>query len=618
MGFQSAIEESNDITNGMENERRKNGHQKGYKNSHQKGDQKGGQEGDQKMGQKNGQKNDQKGGQKNGQKRDKKDGQKNDRQDDHTNEEKVAQEMKATSRQNHRMNPLGGSTRRIRNEKYSTEKTKKHYLDNVDKTLQKRNIDCVSYVYKNMNDETTSKTAANSVKFGGGESRVDVVRKMLLFEKRPKKNVTIGANRSSAATGDDCPCSKEDENVQSIIYSTFINTKLRQTQNHATETISKPQKGKLAKQAPGSGGKDKKGNYTSSGQRFYAKQSQVNPDGIKQSVDAYRQNLISVVKKIVCTDKSQQITESNEELRNLQNDGTFFYEKIISDREKKKKVNYTQTSTLYQEEEIKSFAKYMAKQIVNEATIQLTYEENVKAMEQKEKTVQLNHQQNVQTYSHLTNFQRDNLEVMADGTQLSRCLHIFSKINTFGLSGSLINSLLRKNVQEVKEQNSRSQIEWNNQVTKHLLKNTIAFIATEKIVSYIAEELIEDCILNFFRMDKRDSDILINNMEDHNISLYDRRRMESGHFNFVLSNDNLNVNIPVRVKKHMNLEDIVIMIKNHIKKKQTFLLKEYKLDFLCIRDGTRDITSIHDLLSSEANHFTICLNKKEGEAIPTP
>ncbi|GAB65045.1 hypothetical protein PCYB_042490 [Plasmodium cynomolgi strain B] len=507
------------------------------------------------------------------------------------------------------------------NETHFRDKKKKHYLDNVDKTLEKNNIDCVSYVYKNMNDQTTcSKSAANSLKFGGGEGRVDAVRQMLLFEKRPKKNVTIGASRSRASTGGDGPCAKDDETVQSIIYSTFINTKLRQTHKHATETVSKhPQKGRLAKEIPS--GKNKKGNYANRGQRFHAKRSEVNLDGTNQTVDAYKLNLTSGVTKSVCTDKCVQITESNVELKNLTNDGTFLYEQIISERERKKKESYTQTSTLYQQEEIKSFAKYMTKQILNEATIQLTYEENVKAMEHKKKAVQLNHQQNEQMYSHLTDFQRDNLGVMADGAELSRCLHIFSKINTFGLSGSLINSILKKNVEAAKEQNqgqnSRGQIEWHNQVTKHLLKNTIAFVATEKIVSYIAEELIEDCILNFFRMDKRDVDILTANLEDHNICLYERRRMEGGHFNFVLSNGNLNVNIPVRVKKHMSLEDLLQMIKNHIKKKLKFLRKEYKLDCLCIRDGTRNIASIHELLSSESNHFTICLNKKEGEVIPT-
>ncbi|ANQ06333.1 Uncharacterized protein PCOAH_00008440 [Plasmodium coatneyi] len=619
MGFHSAAEESSDLTIGKNDERRKNGHQEGDQKGGEKGSQKGGQKGSQKNHQKGGQKGDPEGHQKG----DEKGGQKNDLHDERKNEAKVTQRMKTTSRQSHRVKPPGGSTTKMPNETDFRERTKKHYLDNVDKTLQKRNIDCVSYVYKNMNDQTTSKNATNRVKFGGGEGRVDAVRKMLLFEKRPKKNVTIGASRScsSAATGDDGSCSKDDETVQSIIYSTFVNTKLRQTQNHATETNSKPKKGKLAKQAPGAGGKNKTRTYTNSGQRFHAKQSEVNPDGTKQTVDAYRENLTAAVKKIVYTDKSVEITESNEELKNLSNDGTFLYEQVISEREKKKKVNYTQTSTLYQEEEIKIFAKYMAKQIVNEATIQLTYEENVKAMEQKEKAVQLNHQKNMQTYSHLTDFQRDNLGVMADGAELSRCLHIFSKINTFGVSGNLINSLLRKNVEEVKEQNhgpnNRGQIEWHNQVTKHLLKNTIAFVATEKIVSYIAEELIEDCILNFFRMDKRDVDILSANLDDHNISLYERRRMESGHFNFVLSSGNLNVNIPVHVKKHMSLEDLLRMIKNHIKKKQNFLLKEYKLDFLCIRDGTRNISSIHDLLSSESNQFTICLNKKEGEVIPT-
>ncbi|KJP89058.1 hypothetical protein AK88_01351 [Plasmodium fragile] len=612
MGLQGAAGESIDLTTGKDNEGGKNGHKKGDK----KGDQKGGEKGHQKGGQEGGQKGDPEGHQKGGQKDGQKDGHKNGR----NNEAKVAQGMRENSRQRHKVKRLGTTTTSMPNETHIREKTKKHYLDNVDKTLQKSNIDCVSYVYKNMNDQTTSKNMNRCVKFGGGEDRVDAVRQMLLLEKRPKKNVIIGASRSSgAATGGDGPCAKDDETVQSIIYSTFINTTLRQPHNHAADKVNKPPKGEITKRAPE--GKNKKENYIISGKKFYAKPSEVNPTGTSQTVDAYIQNLTSPVKKILCSDKSIQITESNQELKNLTNDGTFLYEQIISERERKKKVSYTQTSPIYQEEEIKRFSKYMTKQIVNEATIQLTYEENVKAMEHKKTDVQLNHEQNVQTYSHLTDFQRDNLGVMADGAELSRCLHIFNKINTFGLSGSLINSIVRKNVQEVKEQNhgqnNRSQIEWRNQVTKHLLKNTIAFIATEKIVSYIAEELLEDCILKFFRKDKREVDTLIANMEDHNISLYERRRMEGGHFNFVLSNGNLNMNIPVRVKKHMSLEDLLRMIKNRIKKKQNFLLKEYKLDFLCIRDGTRNIASIHELLSSESNHFTICLNNKEGEVIPT-
>ncbi|KNA01302.1 hypothetical protein PVNG_04503 [Plasmodium vivax North Korean] len=535
------------------------------------------------------------------------------------------------------------------NETHDRGKTKKHHLDNVEKTLQKSNVDCVSYVYKNMNDQTTSKNVASSIKLGGGEGRVDAVRKMLLFEKRPKKNVTIGASRTSAATGGDGPCAKDDETVHSLILSTFINTKLRQTHNHAGEAVNRPKKVKLAKQPPG--GNNKKGEYAKRGERLHAIRSEVTPASTHQTADAYRQNLTAEVTKVICTHKDVQITETDEELKNLKNDGTFLYEQVISEREKKKKVNSTQTSPLYQEDEIKCFAKYMAKQIVNEATIQLTYEENVKAMEDKKKAVQLNHRRNLQTYSHLTDFQRDNLGVLADGAELSsrlftlgkintfglsgslikslvrknveaakeqvRCLHILGKINTFGLSGSLIKSLVRKNVEAAKEQNKRDQIEWNNDVIKNLLKNTIAFVATEKIVSFIAEELIEDCVLNFCRLDKRDVDILRANLEENKISLYERRRMEGGHFNFVLSNGNLHVNIPLRVGKHTSLEDLLRRIKNHIKKEMNFLRKEYKLDCLCIRDGTRSIASIHELLSSESCHFTICLNRKEGEVLPT-
>ncbi|EUD66859.1 hypothetical protein C922_02844 [Plasmodium inui San Antonio 1] len=625
MALQKEAEKSSDLTSGKDDERRKHGKQEGDQKDNQEGDQEGGQKGDQKGGQKR----DQKGGKKDGQKGREKNGQKDGEKYGEEGHQKDGQKINQKGNQkndrqgdcrgnpmkSHRVKPSGGTTKRVPDEAPFIEKTRKHYLDNVNKTLHKRDINCVSYVYKNMNDRTTSKNVPNSVKLGGAEDRVDAVRQMLFFEKQPRKNRTIGASGTSAVTGAEAPCAKDDETVQSIIYSTFINTNWRQTQNHAAETVKKPPKGKLPKRPPE--GKDKKGNYASSGKRFYAKGSEVNPPGTNQSVDAYRGNLTAPVTTIVCTNKSVQITESNEQLKNLKNDGTFLYEQIISEKERKKKERYTQTSSLYQAEEIRRFAKYLTKQIVNEATIQLTYEENVKAMEQKKKAVQLIHLQNVQTYSHLTDFQRDNLGVMADGAELFRCLDIFNKINIFGLSGSLINSIVRKNVQSAKEQNNRAQIEWHNQVTKNLLKNTIAFVATEKIVSYIAEELIEDCILNFCRIDKRDVDILTTNLDDHNISLYERRRMESGHFNFVLSNGNLNVNMPVRVKKHMSLEDLLRMIKNHIKKKLHFLRKEYELDFLSIRDGTRNITSIHDLLSSESSHFTLCLNKKEGEAIPS-
>ncbi|GAW79559.1 hypothetical protein, conserved [Plasmodium gonderi] len=541
-----------------------------------------------------------------------------DKTDDKRNNQKRDKQNAEVLNDKSRSN-LSKCTTKKGNKTRFEEKYKKYYAANIDKSLLKSDINCVSYVYKNLNEQSTSKQVAKMALFRGGEEKVDAVFQMLELEKCQKKNEASGSTHTTGQCRNDreniSSHKNDDETIQSIIYSTFINTKLRQQQKYADASTIKPVKMKLTK--TGKRGNNKTSSYVSNKPSYYYPQSSaVEPTPKSPKIDTYSKNLTATLtKKKVYTDECVQITETDEELKTLKNDGTFLYEKIISEKKNNKKVNHTQTSTHYEEEELNKFAKYITKQIINEAIIQITYEQNVKSMEEKKKVVLINHQQNIKTYNHLINYQENNLNIMLDQTEISRYLHIFNKINIFSKSRLIINTIVEKNIQQLKERNNekskKTQIEWDNQVIKHLLKNVIAFLATEKIVSYMTKELTENSFLNFCCFNKQHIDIMNANLSEHKISLYERRRMEAGHFNFVYSNDNVKINIPIRIKKHMNLENLLRIIKKHIKKKLSILSKDYDIDFLFIRDGANDIMSIRDLFSSNGNKFTICINKKE-------
>ncbi|SBT86576.1 conserved Plasmodium protein, unknown function [Plasmodium malariae] len=533
---------------------------------------------------------------------------------------------------------------------------KKNYLINVDKTLLKKDINCVSYAYKNLNNRSVSKRGIynNNVSTVSNRGDDDILDKLSLEKKKRKNAKTVVSCQDS-----------DKKAMYSMIYDTFINKNLKIKTDHSVGASNKEKEKKIQRphnrsvlQATTHNKKKKKiknnnnnnnnnndnGNFNSSNISHISNISNAsntssicdNKDGNHSSGDVYnhasssatnllqineknihqyRKNLVAQIIQKQHADSSAQITETNEELNTLTNDGSFLYEKIKAKKENNKKINFTQTPSQYEKDEISHFAKYLTKKILNKAIIQITYEQNVKQIDKKSKMVNINDQTNKQTYSNLVDYQQENLHVMDEMSEMSKFFDIFKKINIFSISRNMIDALITRNISLANERNElkkAEELEWCNEVTTNLLKNTLAYLATEKIVSFITEELVEDSFLKFCTSHNNYVETINRYLNKENISFHERRKRENGHLNFLLSNDKINVTIPVRVKEDMNLDDVLKKIKNYILKKLKFLRNEYNLNFVSIKDkGWRNILSIKDLFSSDTNEFTIYLKKKK-------
>ncbi|SBS82091.1 PCI domain-containing protein, putative, partial [Plasmodium ovale curtisi] len=431
---------------------------------------------------------------------------------------------------------------------------KKHYLDNVDKTLLKNDINCISYAYKRLSYKNAPKKIGRYDYDGNGKDRCDSVLELMSIDKKKRKNLKARAHHggSDGGKGGD---SDDDKSIQSLIYDTFVNKNLKvrtglppSASDYVKMKNALKTRAKDVNRRVGMTNRNGKGGNGGKGDKYVGGLSscvQREGNSLRRTVsnryNKYAHNLTAETTEKEHAEACSQITETNEELNSVHNDSTFLYEKIRLERENKKNNVSTQTSVQYEEEELKRFAKYLSKKVMNEAIIQITYDQNVKQIDIKKTKICINDQANKKTYSRLVGYQEDNLCVLnkRGEVSLSNYLGIFNKINVFSCSRNIINSLTRQNVAYVQERNAQKkaeEIELKNDIARILLKNTIAFLATEKIVSFIAEELVEESLLSKCMLSRKDALIISRNVHDEIISKYERRKMERGHFLFVLTN----------------------------------------------------------------------------------
>ncbi|CRG98816.1 conserved Plasmodium protein, unknown function [Plasmodium relictum] len=458
---------------------------------------------------------------------------------------------------------------------------RRDYLSNIDKTLLKEDISCISYAYKNLNEQKFSKKKIRNV------SENDKVFGLLSLEKK-KKNKKNDNNYD------------QDKNIQSLIYDTFINKNLKIPHNNLLEKndIMKKKKKKPSLNF-------NKENILNS----LEVSSNFNNYKVKFANDA-KKNLIAkqIEKKYV--DNFAEVNEIDKEENLIYNlDGNLFEKK----KEKDMKSNFTQTNLNYDEEELRCVALFFTKKIINEAFIQITYEYNLNQIEEKTKFINLNDQTNKKTFTHLTDSQYNNLDIMKEKNKITNFLQIFNKINVFSISRNIINCLMKENVPYIKEKNElkkKKELEWFNEVKKNLLKNTVAFLATEKIVSFITEELIEDSLLNFCLFNENDINTINKNLNNKKICAHKQKKIEKGYINFLLFNEMVKIYIPIKIKEDMSLNDVIKKIKNFINNKLGFLRKEYNLNFIFIKNKGNHIMDIKELYSCKSEEFTIYIEKK--------
>ncbi|SBT32381.1 hypothetical protein POVWA2_009200 [Plasmodium ovale wallikeri] len=299
---------------------------------------------------------------------------------------------------------------------------KKYYLDNVDKTLLKNDINCISYAYKRLSYKNAPKKIGRYDYDGNGKDGCDSVLELMSIDKKKRKNLKAHAHHggSDGGKGGD---SDDDKSIQSLIYDTFVNKNLkvrtglppRACDNVKMKNASKSRAKDVNRRVGMSNrdGKSGKGDKHVGGPSSCA---QGKGNSLRQTVNnrynKYAHNLTAETIEKEHAEASSQVTETNEELNSVHNDSTFLYEKIRLERENKKNDVSTQTSVLYEEEELKRFAKYLSKKIMNEAIIQITYDQNVKQIDIKKKKICINDQANKKTYSHLVGYQEDNLSVL--------------------------------------------------------------------------------------------------------------------------------------------------------------------------------------------------------------
>ncbi|CRG95421.1 conserved Plasmodium protein, unknown function [Plasmodium gallinaceum] len=474
-----------------------------------------------------------------------------------------------------RINPVYKNNK---NETFSD--NKKHYLNDIDKTLLKEDISCISYAYKNLNEQKFSKKKIKNI------SENNKLLEVLSLENKNKKS----DNNYNL-----------DKNIHSLIYDTFINKNLKiNPQNFFEKSDIKEKKKKKAT-------------------LNFKKPNILNSLGVSSNFNNYKKKLANDSKKNLIANKIEktyvdnfaEINETNEQENLIQN-----FDDISLEKKTKKdnKNAFTQTNFYYDEEELRFISNFFAKKIINEAFIQITYEQNLNQIEEKSKFINSNDQANKQIFTHLTDCQHNNLNIMKEKNKITNFLQIFNKINVFSISRNIINCLMNENIVSIKEKNElkkAEELEWFNKVTKHLLKNTVAFLATEKIVSFLTEELIEDSLLNFCLFNEDDIYKINEKLNNKKITSHKKKKIEKGYINFLLLNEKIKIYIPIKVKEDMNLDDIIKKIKNFINNKLGFLRKEYNLNFIFIKNKENYVMDIKELYSCESEEFTIYIKKKK-------
>ncbi|ETB57057.1 hypothetical protein YYC_04906 [Plasmodium yoelii 17X] len=506
----------------------------------------------------------------------------------------------------------------------------------IDTTLINADINSVSYVYNNLNEnkknaksnkifKNTNFTNPYNVNY---DEKNNFVSDLLSLEKKKNNNnshcnITYSKNSHQYS----CPVQNKnfkvikekdvpidnDKEIHSIIYNTFINKNLKIKNNNinsvTNNTDKYEQKYKKNSDVNLNSGKVRPNISTSS--KFVNIKKSVNK---KNTYNNYKNILISPITKKEYSDKTSNITETNEELKNLVNDKSFLYEKIKVEKKNNKHDIFTQTNMQYEEENLKTFSKCITKKIIYQAIIQITYEQNIQQIELTKMSINLNDQNNKQIYSQLVKCQNNNLNFMDRIETISGYLNIFNKMKIFSNSSTLVNSIMQNNIEYVKkieEFNISKQLIWENNVIQILLKKILSLLLINNIVPFLANELIEDSFLNICLFRQKEIHKIDKKLCDEKNYQHEKRKMENGHFTFCMSNEKINVKIPLKISENMNMDDVLKKIKNYINRKLSYLQKEYDLNLLFIEKNGMNILNIKDLFSHQSGEFNICLTERQ-------
>ncbi|CAD2096959.1 conserved Plasmodium protein, unknown function [Plasmodium vinckei] len=492
--------------------------------------------------------------------------------------------------------------------------------NNIDTTLINVDINSVSYVYNDLNE---NKKTAKFNKFFKNKNSTNVHN-----PNYDEKNKTNNGHRNITHSKDNhqysCPVQNKnfkvtkekdvpidnDKEIQSIIYNTFINKnlKIKNNSNIVTQNTSKYEKQSKKNNGVGLNSGKSRLNISASPKFVNIKKS-VNKKNIYNN---YKNILISPISKKEYSDKTSNITETNEELKNVINDKSFLYVKIKDEKKNNKHTTFTQTNMEYEEENLNIFSKCITKKIIYQAIIQITYEQNIQQIELEKLSVNLNDQNNKQTYSQLVERQNDNLNFMDKVEAISGYINIFNKMKIFSNASTLVDSIMRNNIEyamKMEEFKTSEKLIWENNIMQILLKKVLSLLLINNTVPFLADELIEESFLNIYLLSQKEIHKIDKKLCDEKNYQHEKRKMENGHFTFCMSNEKINVKIPLKISENMNMDDVLKKIKNYINRKLSHLQNEYDLNLLFIEKNGTNILNIKDLFSHQPGEFNICLTE---------
>ncbi|SOV10508.1 conserved Plasmodium protein, unknown function [Plasmodium sp. gorilla clade G2] len=505
---------------------------------------------------------------------------------------------------------------------------KKHYLHNIDKTLLNKNINCINYAYKNLNEQKgnsqhTINVNINDKDYDDNKKIMDI----LSIEKKKYINKYI-PNKIHMKKYNNNENKLDDNFVHSIIQDTFLNTSLQTSNKSPLTSIKINNKGVKKKKKSFTNINKKYNNITNDNQnvdncsikknniintstQLQNNKYQINVDDKKEKSfkDCKKELYKNVKNNIILKHKDnkkyiensmQSILNHNEDI-SIQKNNNLYNNK------------YIQTSIIYNIEELNKYSLIYSKKILQTALIQITYKQNQNQMKNKKEEIINNDQINKLNFNILTTRQQNNLQIMNANKSINSVLQIFNKINTFAISNNLINILIKKNVEtynEKKKLKEKEKIIWFNELKTYLLKNTLALLAAEKIVSYIVDELIEDSTDNLNSHHNENINKIKEKIHIHKIALHQKRKVDKGYLTFMFNDGTTTVYIPTKIKYHMNLCALIKKIKYYINDKLEYIKKEYDIRTLCIKCKGLKIKSIKELFFSDDKEFVISMDKK--------
>ncbi|SOV73670.1 conserved Plasmodium protein, unknown function [Plasmodium sp. gorilla clade G3] len=544
---------------------------------------------------------------------------------------------------------------------------KKHYLYDVDNTLLNNDINCINYAYKNLNEQ--KEISQHTINVNINDKDYDDNKKIMdifSIEKKKKKNIYI-PNKTFMKKYNNNKNKSDDNFVHSIIHDTFLNTSL-QTNNKSTLTSIKINKGVKKKSFTNKNNKyynddniktnenknKIKKNYTNDDDNNNNNNNNNNNTNDNNDIINDNQNVYNTsikknnsVNKNICNhlpNNNYQIKGDHKKEKSFKDCKKELYKNIkdkiiVKHTEKKKYIDnsmqsilnhsehisvkknihlynnnkHTQTSEIYNIQELHNYSIIYSKQILQTALIQITYKQNVNQMKNKKEEIINNDQINKLNFSILTRRQQNNLQILNGNKSIYSVLQIFNKINTFAMSNNIINILIKKNVDiynEKKKLKEKEKIIWFNELKTYLLKNTLALLAAEKIVSYIVDELIEESTENLNSHHNEVINKLKEKIHINKIALHQKRKVDKGYLTFVFNDGTTTVYIPTKIKYHMNLYALIKKLKNYINEKLEYIKKEHDISTLCIKCRGFKIQSIKELFFSEDKEFVISMDKK--------